>query len=216
MAKSLALLILSAATAVFAQAPASQPTPAIASAAWNLNFKFQDPQRLSVVLPGEAGPTVYWYMLYTVENLTDREVEFFPRFEVVTDKLEVTRSDRGVSPEAFQAVFRRANDPGLLPAEKIAGRILRGKDRARHGVAIWKDMDPRTKSFTVYVGGLSGESTRWKNPAVDPEKPEGPGNQRYFVLRKTLAIPYDLPGSVGSRSVAVPRRHPDKQTWVMR
>ena len=200
----------------FAQAPASQPTPAIASLAWNLNLRFQDPQRLSVMLPGESAPTVYWYMLYTVDNPSDREIDFYPSFEVVTDKLEVIRADRGVSPEAYQAVYRRARDPLLLPPEKIAGRILRGKDQARHGVAIWKDLEPRAKGFTVYVGGLSGESTRWKNPAIDPGKPEGPGNQRYFLLRKTLAIPYSLASSEASRSIAVPQRLAEKQSWVMR
>lgn len=216
MHKLLAIPALCAATAVFAQAPASQPTPAIASSAWSLNFKFQDPQRLSVLLPGEAVPTVYWYMLYTVENTTDREIDFHPGFEVVTDKLEVIKADRGVSPEAYQAVFRRAKDPTLLPPEKIAGRILRGQDRARHGVAIWKDVNAQTKSFTVYVSGLSGEIARWKNPAVDPNKPEGPDNQRYFLLRKTLAVPYNLAGSEESRAAAVPQRIADKQRWVMR
>jgi len=196
--------------------PASQPTPAMVSRAWTLNFKFQDPQRLSVVEPGQAKPVVYWYMLYTVENTTDREVQFYPEFELVTDTLRVVQSGRDVSPAAYQAVVDRANNPALLPPEKILGRLLVGKDRAKHGVAIWKDFDPQAKGFTVYVGGLSGEQTRWKNPAFNAEKPEGPSNQKYFMLRKTLAIPYEFASSEANRSMAVPRRQVEKQTWVMR
>ena len=50
----------------------------------------------------------YWYMLYTIENTTGREVEFYPAVEVVTDTLQVVKSERGVSPEAYQAVAQAA------------------------------------------------------------------------------------------------------------
>lgn len=214
MYKLLAAQILCAGSIVFAQAVL--PEPALTSSAWNLNLRFEDPQRVSVVEPGKEQPTVYWYMLYSVENQTDQEVDFYPDFQIVTDTLQVTTSGKDVSPEAFRSVFRRANDPALLTPEKIAGRILRGKDRARHGVAIWNDFDPKAKAFTVYVGGLSGEVMRWKNPAFDADKPVGPKNQKYFLLRKTLAIPYSLPGSENARSAATPRRIAESQKWVMR
>lgn len=207
---------LSIASGVFAQGPTTRPEPALAPSSWMLQFRFQDPQRISVVEPGQAGPTVYWYMLYTVENATGAEVEFYPQFEIVTDSMQVVAGGAGVSPEAYRAIHRRANDPALLPPEQIAGRILQGKDRARHGVAIWKDFDAKAKSFTVYAGGLSGEVMRWKNPAFNPEQKQGPKNQKYFLLRKTLAIPYTLPGSEASRPSSTPRRVAEDQKWVMR
>src|SRR5690606_23640874 len=132
------------------------------------------------------------------------------------DTMQVINSGAGVSPEAYEAAFRRANDPLLLPPEKIAGRILRGKDRARHGVAIWRDFNSKARAFTAHVAGLSGEVMRWKNPAFDANKPEGAKNERYFLLRKTLAVPYTLPGSEASRTSALPRRSPEGQKWVMR
>ncbi|HOA74357.1 MAG TPA: hypothetical protein PLQ89_09865 [Phycisphaerae bacterium] len=216
MRKLLAALVLCTASLAFGQTPATRPEPALASAAWNLHFKFHDPQRLSVVEPGQSEPTVYWYMLYTVENQSDQELFFYPEFQIVTDTMQVVTAGKDVSPEAYQAAFRRANDPLLLPPERIAGRILRGKDRARHGVAIWRDFDPKARGFTVHVAGLSGEVMRWKNPAFNPDKAEGPSNQRYFLLRKTLAIPYTLPGSEASRATSIPRRQPEGQKWVMR
>ncbi len=216
MHKLLALQVLCAASMVFGQVPATRPEPAVASSAWSLSFRFHDPQRLSVVEPGRAQPSVYWFMLYTVENPSGQEVNFYPEFQIVTDTMQVINSGAGVSPEAYRAIANRANDPHLLPPEKIAGRILRGKDQARHGVAIWKDFDTKAKSFTVYAGGLSGEVMRWKNPAFDGTKPEKGKNQRYFLLRKTLAIPYRLPGSEANRPTAIPERSPEGQKWVMR
>ncbi|MBI4581436.1 MAG: hypothetical protein HY718_17165 [Planctomycetes bacterium] len=216
MRKLLAVHMLCLAGTAYGEAPATQPTPAIASAEWSLIFRFQDPRRVSVVLPGGARPVVYWYMLYTVENPTEREINFVPEIRIVTDRLQVIRCGEGVSPEAYRSIHRRANDPALVPPEKIAGRVQPGKDRARHGVAIWKDFDPEIRSFTVYVSGLSGEMMRWKNPAFNPEKPQGRDNRAYFLLRKTLAIPYSLPGSEASRGEIVPRRIADEQKWVMR
>ncbi len=209
--------MMAASLAVLAPlAGAATPEPAIAPVSWELNFKYQDPQKVAVKLPGDKEPAAYWYMLYSVENPSDREVEFYPRFEIVTDRLEVITHEIRVSPEAFKAVQRRSGDPLLLPPEQVIGKILRGKDRARRSVAIWRDMDPKTRSFTVYVSGLSGETKRVKNPVFDPGKPENDKNRRYFVLRKTLAIPYRLPGGDSARDTAQPERVLGEEKWIMR
>lgn len=191
--------------------------PAIAPVSWELKFRFQDPQRVSVMVPGQKEPVLYWYMLYTVENPGRSDVEYYPHFELVTATLKVVPSEVKVSPEAFRAIKRRSNDPLLLPPEKITGTLQRGADRVRHGVAIFKDFDPKAKSFTIYVSGLSGEVKRVRNPGFDESKPEGSDNPRYMVLRKSLSIPYRFPGSESARRHAVPERvvgEPLK--WVMR
>jgi hypothetical protein len=209
--------VLCAISAVPALAWAAVPEPAAALASWELTFRYQDPQRVSVVLPGQSKPVVYWYMLYSVENPGEREVDFYPQFELVTDTLRVVRSEIQVSPEAFQAIQRRSGDPLLLTPEKVIGRLLRGKDRAKHGVAIWRDFDPKAKAFKIYASGLSGEFARLENPTFDPKRPENTAkNRRYFVLRKTLVIPYKLPGSESTRTLAVPERQIGLQKWIMR
>jgi len=189
---------------------------ALTKAKWELKFRFQDPQRMSVIEPGRSEPVVYWYMLYAVENVGTREVDFYPEFELVTDTLKVIRGESKVSSEAFRAVKRRAGDELLTPPEKVIGRLLCGRDRAKRSVAIWRDFDPKAKKFKIYVSGLSSEKTRLKNPVFDPAKPESKKNKRYFLLRKTLEIPYKFPGSGSLRSLAVPERVTDKQGWVMR
>lgn len=202
-------------------AVSSQPAPvAIAPSAaptsWELVFRFQDLQRISVVVPGKDEPVVYWYMLYTVENPSDQEVNFYPEFQLVTDSLRVVQSEIQVSPEAFRAIQRRADDPLLVTPERAIGKLLRGKDRARHSVAIWKDFDPKATGFTVFVGGLSGETKRVKNPVFDESKPESRTNERYFTVRKTLSIPYKFPASEVTRRAVAPERLADKQQWLMR
>lgn len=190
--------------------------PSLVPKSWQLRFRFTDPQRLSVFLPGHDRPVVYWYMTYAIMNAADKEVEFYPEFELVTDTLEVIRSERQVSPEAFQAVQRRSGDPFLVEPEKVIGPIQQGEDRARHSVAIFRDFDPEARMFQVYVAGLSGEIKRFKNPAFDPSQPESDENERYFTLRKTLEIPYRFPGSPATRSRVVPERLTEEQRWIMR
>ena len=217
MRKHLYTLVLCAILSPVAAVWAQVPTPSIAPKSWQLRFRYQDPQRVSVFVPGKAEPVLYWYMLYTVENSGKTEVDFYPQFDLVTDTLKVYRSATMVSAEAFKAIQRRSGDPLLLPPEKVTiGKLLRGKDRARHSVAIWEDFDPQAKGFRIYVSGLSGEIARAKNPMYDPEKPEGEQNKRFYLLRKTLEIPYKLPTSESERSVAIPQRMPDEQKWIMR
>lgn len=202
--------------APLARAVSSSTQPAVISPSWELTIRFQDPQRVAVTVPGQKAPVVYWYMVYTVENPTDREVDFYPDFVLVTDTMRIIKSEQQVSPEAFQAIQRRSENPALLPPEKVLGKLLRGRDRARSSVAIWKDFEPQAKGFTIFVAGLSGEVSFVRNPAYDPSKPEGPANRRAFILRKTLELPYKFPGADSMRTYVVPERQTERQRWIMR
>lgn len=216
MRKSLTAQSLCLTALMMAAGLQAAPAPSLAPVSWELKFRFQDPQRVSVYLPGQDEPVVYWYMLYRIENPGQQEVEFYPKFDLVTDRLEIVLSELTVSPEAYQAIFRRANNPLLVPPHKITGKLQCGKDRARHGVAIWRDFDEKARSFTIYVSGLSGETRRVKNPTFDPDKPEDETNKRYYTFRKTLAIPYAFPGSEQTRSGVKPERIQNGQKWTMR
>jgi hypothetical protein len=207
------LCVFSLILAPFLQAA---PKPEIAPEAWQLRFRFQDPQRISVYVPAREKPVVYWCMLYRVVNKTGQERAWQPNFELVTDTLRVVPAEKKVSPEAFAEIKRRAGDALLLPPEKANGRLLEGEERARHGVAIFRDFDPKAQGFRIYVEGLSGEMVRLKNYAFDSGKPVSEENPRYFTLRKTLEIPYKFPGSESARSLTRPERVTEKQRWIMR
>ena len=52
---------------------ADAPKVSLVSSSWQLGFIFHDPQRISLVLPADDRPTMFWYMLYQVNNGTPQE-----------------------------------------------------------------------------------------------------------------------------------------------
>lgn len=192
------------------------PTPSLTPKSWDLEFEFFDPARIEVALPGEERPTTFWYLIYTVTNNSGREVLFYPQFDLVTDTLNVVQGGDHVSPTVFDAIRARHGKlhPFLTEPLKVGGKLLQGTDNARTSVAIFRDFDPQASRFTVFAGGLSGEVARVPNPAFDPAAGESEQNPQFFTLRKTLAIPYDLPGDPVTRRQATPAR--GTREWVMR
>lgn len=204
--------------------PEPSPTPI----AWELEFRFLDPKRIEVQLPGTDRREVYWYLVYTVVNTSPRSQRFYPMFQIVTEDLRVFDTDLGISPLVFEAIRERhrITHKYLVEPTKAIGALLTGEDNARESVAIWRQIDLTVNHFTVYVAGLSGEAQFLRNPSFDPEQPEtkeviGPDgvpragpNPRTFTLRKTLEIRYTLPGSPQARPQAAPQRTDVR--WIMR
>lgn len=193
-------------------APEAEPS----STAWQLDFTFADPQRLTVQLPGATEPSVYWYVLFTVTNRTGRDVEFYPSFRLVTDTLTVVDGGSDVSPTVYEQIGERHKSeyPFLAPPWKVTGPLLQGEENSRSSVAVFSKIDTEASSFTLYVGGLSGDIRRTVNPAFDASKPESTSNTRFFVLRRTLAIEYALPGDEQSVLTVAPVRR--NRFWTMR
>ncbi len=210
-------------------AASAAPQPSIAPKSWQLNFDFEDPQRLVVQFPGEDQPRVYWYMLYSVTNNSNRDVQFMPQFEVVTENLKVYPANPAADPAVFDIIKRLhlRDRPFLLEPFEAMGKLLQGADNAKDSVAVWRDFTGEARRFSVFVGGLSGETAVLPNPAYDPDKPktevktlpdgeetEVVVNPRKFVLHKTLQVDYRLPGDQQTRSQAAPVR--EKVEWIMR
>lgn len=191
------------------------PQPSFAPVTWELKFEFHDPKRITVSLPGQNTQT-YWYMLYTVSNESGEDVQFFPSFNLVTDGLDVIEAGDGVSPRVIDQIHDRHEKlyPFFSEPLAVTGPLLQGADNGRTSVAVFRDFDPNTDRFTVFVSGLSGEIARVRNPAFDPNEPESEENQRFFALRKTLAIEYHFPGDQSTRSKADATRV--SRSWVMR
>lgn len=193
------------------------PKPSPVPVEWELDFKFQNLQRVTVDVPGEGRQT-YWYMVYTVTNNTGKDVIFHPEMTLVTDTLQEEHQMVEVAPEVFTKIQQqyKATYPWLEHPSKMVGKMLQGKDNARDSVAIWPDFDPKARSVTVYVGGLSGEMIAVANPAYQGGKSDPAKVPSVFVLRKTLAIEYDLPADTANRgSVTAKRTNPELE-WIMR
>ena len=192
------------------------PQTEVATTSWQLDFKFHDPQRIVLQLPGQDEPSIYWYVLYTVTNNTGQDVQFFPSFKLVTDNLQVVDGGDEVSPTVYSTIFDRHRPEFrfITTPAKVTGLLLQGEENSRTSVAVFKDFDPGASEFTMYVGGLSGEIARTPNPSFDPKKPESDTNPRGFVFRRTLAVTYAFPSDESSRVVASPIRK--NREWVMR
>lgn len=198
---------------------AASPLPAapqadLISTSWQLDFNFHDPQRITVNVPGDSGPTTYWYVLFQVVNNTGSDVEFFPSFDLVTDTLQVVKGGDGVPTQVYEAIAERHRSeyPFFLPPAKITGPLLQGEANSRASAAVFRTFDPSAASFTVYAAGLSGEVTRVSPPSKQAAVKGA--DDATFVVRRTLAIAYDLPGDVATRPFATPARR--SRTWVMR
>ena len=83
------------------------PQATVAIAGGDLDFTFEDPQRLTVTLPGSTEPATYWYMLYQVTNNTGKDQQFFPSFSLVTDELEVVQGGSDIDPRVYDIIAAR-------------------------------------------------------------------------------------------------------------
>ncbi len=210
------ILILPATAMVAEQAQAAPRGRKSPNNNWQLEVTFQDPQRLTVDTPGEAGPYTVWYVLYEVTNRTRADREFFPTFRLVTDTLEVIEGGANINPVVYDLIAQRHRGeyPFLAPPTAVTGLLLQGEANARASVAVFRDFDPKASRFTIFAGGFSGIIERVPNPAFRVNEAESDANARYFIVRRTLAIAYDLPGDPATRHLAAPVRR--SREWVMR
>ncbi len=225
IAVCVALLCVLSMAAVVALA---EPEPSPVRVSWELTFEPTPPLRIQV------GSQTYWYMLYTVTNETGEDIAFHPEItrvnEIETEltaeqakaqpklapRLTVDPAIVGLQSSVFKAIKDRhaKTHPFLVTPVRAIGKLLQGKDNARTSVMVFRDLDPRVSKFTVYVAGLSGERITKPNPKYDPRRKAGEDNEEFFVLRKTLAMPYTLAGDVKTRAAANPKL--GKMTWIMR
>ncbi len=201
--------------AVVAVASAA-PKPNAVSRTWELDFTFHDPQRITLTLPGDDTTSTYWYVVYTVTNNTGRNVDFYPTFNVTTNRLTVIEAGYDISPFVNDTIRTRHKGvhPFSVDPMKMYGPLLQGEDNARTSIIVFREFDTDIDQFTLYISGLSGEIDRVRNPRFDRKAGASPENPMFFHLRKTLEIRYDVPGDDVTRLTAEPIR--GKQKWVMR
>lgn len=216
MIRRVAITLLGATTAVFGLGAEPGPKVPADSMAWQLDVEFHDPQRVQLRSPEGGTDSTYWYMLFKVTNNTGADRQFFPSFRLVTNTLEVVDGGDEISPSVYEAIAARHKGeiPFLTPPFKATGALLQGEANARSSMAVFRDFDKQASSFTVFFSGFAGAVERMSNPAYDAEKADSKDNPRDFLLRKTLAVTYDLPGDTETRDRSTPIRR--TRAWVMR
>ena len=156
-------------TAVLVGLSMAAPKPAILQrpGQWTVEVKFEHPQQ--IVVPWGGNPqSRFWYMIATVTNRTGRDIEFYPKCDLMTDTFQVLPAGQGVPPVVFQQIQQLHGGvyPFLEPLEKVDSRILQGEDNAKEIVIAWRDFDPQAASFKVFVGGLSNETVIVPHPVA--------------------------------------------------
>jgi hypothetical protein len=102
----------------------------------------------------------------------------------------------------------------------MTGKLLQGEDNAKHGVAIWPDFDPDSKTVDIFFGGLSGETAELVLPKPIEKRLRTPSGEEKVITKtklmlfKTRHLRFKLVGDVDSRPLNTPVLL--SRDWVMR
>lgn len=163
------------------------PEPAIVSPSWNLEFTHGQPRAISVRgIDGQ--PRWYWYLPYKVVNNTGEDRLFVPEFTIYGDNGQIIQAGQDVPASVYVAIRDQLKNDLLESPVAVVGELLQGEDYAKESVAIWPDFSEDVDEFTIFVGGLSGETQTIENPATGEKT----------LVRRTLALHYKAPGNFPS------------------
>jgi len=206
----LRLLLFFAVTSVSLAAP----EPAIVQGPdnWTVDVTFEHPQQIMLQLSSDKEPRRFWYTIITLTNKTNRDVDFYPKCELMTDTFEIIPAGAGTSAAVFEQIKRRHQDryPFLESLEKAGNRILQGEDNIKDIAIIWSDFDMQAKGIKVFIAGLSNETVAIDHPIAKDET----GKPVKVYLRKTLELSYKLGGDATFRSDT--KLIYEGKRWVMR
>ena len=186
--------------------PSVVPKPGI----WTLDVRFENPEQ--IVLKGDNSQQRYWYIILNLTNKSDKDVDFFPSCELVTDTLQVVPAIKGTSSVLFDKIKTRHQGkyPFLQLIETAGVKMLQGEDNALDIAVIFPDFDPNARTVNIFISGLSNEIV-----AVDsPSEKDQDGNPAKILLRKTLQLTYSIAGDPKVR--ADQNLKLEDKRWVMR
>jgi hypothetical protein len=192
----------------------SAPEPAIVPAPnqWTLNVVFNQPEQITVKIPGEKKPQRFWYIIITVTNNAGIDVPFYPSCELMTDTFQIIPAYKNTRNIIFDKIKSRHKKkyPLLESLEFADNKILQGQDNTKDLAIIWPDFDPKAREIWLFLAGLSNETAVVEHPTEkDPN-----GIPEKIYLRKTLELQYSIGGDANLRSsstLVYKNKH-----WVMR
>jgi len=197
--KSLVFLGFTAVVVIACVCPAA-PEPAIVAGPgdWTVDTRFEHLQQIVLQLPGDNRPMRFWYTIITLTNKTNRDVDFYPKCELMTDTFQIISAGKGTTAVVFGEIKKRHESkyPFLESLEKAGNKILQGQDNTKDIAIIWPDFDAKAKSVKLFIAGLSNETVVIDHPVAKDET----GKRVKVFLRKTLELSYDLRGDPALRS----------------
>lgn len=153
---------------------------------------------------GATTPKAFLYMTYTVTNNSGQDLLFAPMFELSDGSGKILRAGRDVPQDVTSKLVAGTQNPFMMDQIEIIGQLLQGEENARSGLVVWPLASLSPAKLTVYAAGFSGETSTVA----------GPDGKQQFVLRKTLMMDFDTPGSLqGQGARPIPLK---SKSWVMR
>ena len=176
------------------------PVPSSTPFRWEFQFESGD---FRLYVDQETGDA-YWWMHYTVTNRTKRDRIWAPKFTLYTDGGEILESGKGV-PSSITAQIKELLGNDLIETQnEIIGDLLQGEENARDGLVIWPARLLQINEITMFISGMSGETTRVRNPITG----------ELVILYKTMQRNYLIPGEAlarGSKPIGLV-----EATWILR
>ncbi|MCK4752318.1 MAG: hypothetical protein KAS75_02650 [Planctomycetes bacterium] len=190
------------------------PKPAIVSGPddWTIEVMFEHLQQIELKLSGTAKPTRFWYTILTLTNKAKRDVDFYPKCELMTNTLQIISAGKHTPPVVFEQIKKRHRSryPFLESLEKAENKILQGEDNAKDIAIIWPDFDDNAKNIKLFIAGLSNETVVIDHPTAKDKA----GKPLKVFLRKTLEFSYNLKGDPAFRSQT--KLTYKGKRWIMR
>ena len=191
---------------------APKPTVVPTSNIWTINTEFTHPQQ--IIMQDESTKQLkrYWYMIITLTNNADQDVDLYPNCELMTDTFQIIPAGKGVATIVFERIKERHRNryPFLKHLNTADNKLLQGEDNACDLVIIWEDFDKKAQNLKLFITGLSNEMAVVEHPVAKDQE----GNPIKVCLRKTLELNYNIQGDPALSS-GVDLKFEGKR-WIMR
>jgi len=189
------------------------PKPAVVQGPqhWTADVQLKHLEQIMFKAGPDAKPKRFWYVILTVTNNTDDDIDFYPQCELLTDTFQIIPAGRDVPVEIFDFIKRRHTGiyPFLEALDTSGMRILQGEDNTKDIAIIWPDFDKAAKQVSLFIAGLSNETKVVEFSAEDKS-----AETIKVYLRKTMELDYTFSGDPKFR--ATPKITFQGQSWVMR
>lgn len=191
------------------------PEPAIVQKVneWTIQTNYSQPKQINLTVPGLTESKRYWYIILSITNNSSLEsVDFYPVCQLMTDTFQIIPADKKVPSGVFDLVKlkHQGSYPFLESLDFKDHRLFRGEDNTRDIAIIWPDFDPKAREISLFISGLSNETTFVEHPKLKDEN----GEPKKIFLQKTLQLKYAAAGDPKLRANMALKQI--QTNWVMR
>ncbi|MBN1795598.1 MAG: hypothetical protein JW804_02895 [Sedimentisphaerales bacterium] len=178
---------------------------------WTADVEFTHIEQIKLKSGPDAETKRYWYIILSITNNTEKDINFYPNCELMTDTFQIIPAGRNVPKGVFDYIKKR--HMGLYPflemLDTSGAKILQGEENARDLAIIWPDFDEKAKQISLFASGLSNETKVIELPPMNDS-----GEPTKVYLRKTLEMDYTISGDPKFRDAQKIKFL--GQSWVMR